>query len=354
MRHTGGTSFMLPPGNRVFVTNKSNVLSGPELWLAPVGLASLAKAMRDANNDGSNRLFISTDPPDKFDARYPNHVRDVHLERCPDHDRIAVVFPVERDADEDDAAVVRELSQLLDPFIARHRCSGLEVIGDLDFYGDFVVRFRVPTYGKTIADALSIADEAQALVAAASGGRLTLQTTVDLVRAGHGAALIGQPEGPWFEGKKEPYFLPAEDKRWELAKDVAAFANSHDGGVIFIGAQTKKVRDGDVVQSLTDFDLTLIEPPRYHSNLRAKVHPAIEGLEIRTVPTDRGRGMAYIYIPSQRTELKPFVVKGALVSGAVRATHVCIPVRDGEHTRFADPSEVHSLLQAGRVALQRS
>ena len=63
--------------------------------------------------------------------------------------------------------------------------------------------------------------------------------------------------------------------------------------------------------------------------------------------------MAYIYVPPQRAELKPFVVKGVVVSGSIRAAHVSIPVRDGEDTRYADPTEVHSLLQAGRVALQQ-
>jgi hypothetical protein len=354
IRHVGGRgTFALPDGNEVSVTNKFNILSGPEQWLAPIGLASLAMAMRDADDSGSDRLHISTDPPDKFDRRYPNHLREVHLERSQDAKCLAVVFWVERDDEEADAVVERELMKLLSPIVARYRGRGFEANRHEDFPEVFVVSFDLLTHGRTVGDALAIGDEAYALVSAAKGGRLSLQSALDLVRSGYGAALIGQPEGPWFDGKQAPYFLGTDDKKWELAKDVAAFANSPTGGLIFIGAKTKRHHDGDVLQAISDFELDLLKPPQYRSNLSAKMHPAVEGLEIRTLPTRGTRGTAYIYVPAQRDELKPFVVKGVVVSGSVRATHVCIPVRDGEDTRYAGSTEVHALLQAGRIALRR-
>jgi hypothetical protein len=354
IRFIGSQTFRLDDGNEVFVTNKYVILSGPREWLDPIGLASLAKAMRDDDDTASNRLYISTDSPAKFDDRYPQHLLDVYLERSAREKYIGVAFLVERDVDEPDAAVTKELSTLLAPLVDRHSGDHFTAERHMDWPDQVVVRFELPTRGKSIGDALAIGAEAEALVHAAGGGALTLRSVVDLVRAGRGTALIGQPEGEWFDGKGAPYRLSTEEEKWELAKDVAAFANSESGGLIFIGAKTRRLHDGDVVRSLSDFELDLAKPPQYRSNLAAKLHPAIEGLEIRTVPTTGTRGMAYIYIPPQRAELKPFVVKGVVVSGKARLMHVSIPVRDGEGTRYASPSEVHSLLQAGRVALQQS
>jgi hypothetical protein len=77
IRHIGGTTFRLPGGDEIYVTNKFDILSGPQESLAPIGLASVAEAMRDADDEGSNRLYVSTDAPEKFDYKYPGHIRDV-------------------------------------------------------------------------------------------------------------------------------------------------------------------------------------------------------------------------------------------------------------------------------------
>lgn len=57
-------------------------------------------------------------------------------------------------------------------------------------------------------------------------------------------------------------------------------------------------------------------------------------------------------MPAQRRELQPFVVKGAVVGGRVHANFVSLPERVGENTHHASIAEIHSLLQAGRVALR--
>jgi hypothetical protein len=46
----------------VFGTNKYGILSGPKEWLAPAGLASLAKALRKAESEYSRGLYVSSDP----------------------------------------------------------------------------------------------------------------------------------------------------------------------------------------------------------------------------------------------------------------------------------------------------
>jgi hypothetical protein len=308
--------------------------------------------MRDAKDEDTDRLWVSTDSPDAWDAKYPEHLLAVFLERADHEGRIVVGFMVERDVGEEDSVHEEELRGLLAPLVSRYRGSDFSAGRDREYEQPFYLRFEIPTHGETIGEALAIAGEALALVDAAEGTGLTLPGAVDLIRGGRGATLIGQHEGPWFDGKSAPYVLTSDDKRWELAKDVAAFANSEAGGVIFIGAKTKREHDGDVVSSVTDFELSLVSPPQYRVLIAARVFPVVEGLDVRTVPTQGTRGTAYIHVPPQRAELKPFVVKGVLVGGSFRASHVCIP-GDGEDTRFSDLSEGHALLQAGRVALRQ-
>jgi hypothetical protein len=48
------------------------------------------------------------------------------------------------------------------------------------------------------------------------------------------------PEGTWLEGKSKPYLLSEEPQKWELAKDVASFANAEAGGLIVIGVRTER------------------------------------------------------------------------------------------------------------------
>jgi hypothetical protein len=346
--------FTVEGGGDIYVTNKYGILSGPEQWLAPVALASLAKAIRAADTEDTRKLFISTDAPDRFDSRYPDHLLNIQLQRAPDPTRVGVLLTVERPVDdEDEGDVNRELSRLLTPLVQRHRGSGFEVTRNFDAPQWFEVSFNVSTRGKTVADALSIGREVEALLGAVTGGRLSLQSAIDLVRAGKAATLIGLQEGSWFDGKSAPYLLATDAQRWELAKEVASFANSEQGGLILIGARTKSQPNGDVVQSVCDFELSRIQPGIYRRILAARVHPRVEGLEVRTVSCTASRGIAYIHIPPQRDEIKPFVVKGVVVAGDVRGTHVSIPVRDGEDTRYADPAEIHSLLQAGRMALRQ-
>jgi len=55
-----------------------------------------------------------------------------------------------------------------------------------------------------------------------------------LSRARRGEPLVGTEESDQLDFKLAPYVLDAPHQKWELAKDVAAFANRR-GGVIVIG-----------------------------------------------------------------------------------------------------------------------
>jgi len=355
IRYTRARSFVLPGGNDIYVTNKYAILSGPLEWLAPIGLSSLRVAMEQSGDRHSQRLYISSDLSDYFDARYPGHLLDVSVAHSEAPGKIAVVVSHERPTpDESVAALDEHLRELVAGPMKRHRGSDFRRKRNPDAPEYVEVSFDVVTRGKTVGDAIAIGEEVLALLRATEGGALTLTTTLDVVRSGHARGLIGQPEGPWFEGKGAAYLLTTDEDKWELAKDVGAFANSETGGLVLIGARTQKKQGIDVVRSVTDIPLALVDVSRYRKVLIAWLHPRVEGLDIATVDHHGGRGVAFIYVPPQREELKPFVTRGVVAAGRIHATHVSIPVRDGQETRYASPAEVHSLLQAGRIALRRT
>lgn len=63
--------------------------------------------------------------------------------------------------------------------------------------------------------------------------------------------LIGKPESNHMDCKSEPYDLTTDSGRFELSKDVSAFANAA-GGFILVGIRTRKstVQPVDVVEAI--------------------------------------------------------------------------------------------------------
>jgi hypothetical protein len=325
----------------------------------PVGLTSLRNALRDSGlNPAEATLFLGIgEENSSTEYDWPHSRTDVRLDLSDDRQQLLMAL-WELDADPYDppeAPWRSHVTRVLEPLLKRYRCGELSL--DVDRWrGDerVAARFAVPLRGKTVGDAVRIGEEAWSLLQAVSGGALTLQTTVGLVRTGFASALIDQEEGAWLDGKRAPYRLDDDMQKFELAKDVASFANSPGGGLIVIGARTDTTSAGDRVRSITDIPLNLVRPEQYRKVITDRVHPGVEGLEIRTVEHGSGRGVAFIYIPPQRPDLQPFVVGGSVLDGKVRRAFVSIPTRDGEDTRYADVSEVHALLQAGRINLRSS
>jgi Putative DNA-binding domain len=326
----------------------------PKKQAGPIGLTPLRNAMRSAATPQTNSLYFALEPGDVsigFDSGYRN---DVRLDLSDDKQGILVVLGINwLEVEPPDAQWHANLLKVVAPLLKRHRCSELSFDPDPAVNGESIVaRFAVPIRNRTVGDALGIGDQAWALIQALDGGRLTLQSTVGLLQSGFATCLEDQEEGPWLEAKRAPYRLDEDAQKYELAKDVAAFANSDEGGVIVIGARTRTVNGSDVVHKITDVPLELVKRDSYRKIISDRVHPQVENLDVRTVGRVNGHGIAYIHVPQQRRELQPFLVKGALVDGKISTRFVSLPKRVGEDTAHAPIAEIHSLLQAGRVALR--
>lgn len=185
--------------------------------------------------------------------------------------------------------------------------------------------------------------------------RVDLQTPAGvyaLVSSGVPAMALGKSENEWLEVKREGYGIAAESQKYEFACDVASFANSDLGGLIVIGIASAKDPSGnDVLARITPCKRGSLNVQRYMQILRERVTPAVEGLRIEVVPVGSGDIMA-VYIPPQPEEIKPFIVKGAVIGSKVSGSFLSIPHRRGSDKWAMSPEAVHSMLVSARAVLR--
>lgn len=162
----------------------------------------------------------------------------------------------------------------------------------------------------------------------------------------------GLREDSYFEAKgKVPYDLESAARRYELAKDVTAFANS-DGGHIVIGLQHRRLpnENTDEVYDLDLLPQTDFPAAQIGGVLKEYVRPKIKDLVIDWAPSvaNEKQGLGYIYIPRQPDEQKFFLVTKILEDGeAVRQIVVGIAVRKESANIPFSPDELHRYIRDG-------
>jgi hypothetical protein len=209
--------------------------------------------------------------------------------------------------------------------------------------------------GVRVGDAYDLAGEVSALASAvANRGQFDATIVEALVKSGQADALLGQQEHQSFDAKGAAYDLSQQAEQYELAKDVAAFANSGSEGLIVCGLRTQKVQGADTVSRVTPVSLEGIRPQNWLRTIRRQLVPNPEGLRVWTQgsPEHQGAGFVLVAIPPQPSFLRPFLVAvGKRDNGKIVETDITVPIRLGTETEFADAASIHSLLTAGRIAL---
>jgi hypothetical protein len=135
------------------------------------------------------------------------------------------------------------LHRLIAPLLAQHRArSQASWISEEDGY--FLGRMVSATLGgsrRSIAELAQFGADLQELCGALSGaGDLSVSAARNLVAAGRVKLLLGQQEASWLDAKGEAYPLATDADKWELAKDVASFANGGKEAMIILRVTTRR------------------------------------------------------------------------------------------------------------------
>jgi hypothetical protein len=208
------------------------------------------------------------------------------------------------------------------------------------------------TRGRALASLVRDGLEVEALVNAVAGS-LTRSHVRDLLRGGFAASLIGQQEGHWLEAKQQHYDLDrGEAGQLKLARAVAQFANTVDGGMVVIGLATSKSRGGvDEISRVTPVVCGPDVRRQYLQTLQNKIYPMPDGLVVESVPAGKGE-LLVIDIPPQLEELKPYLVNGAVVDGRVVNTYLTVVHRRDDEGRADTIASIHAALSVGRAFLR--
>ena len=177
---------------------------------------------------------------------------------------------------------------------------------------------------------------------------------VNVIEAGYPGGLIGLREGDWLEAKSQPWKLDSDFGKIELAQDVARFANG-DGGVIVIGAATRKVDGAETITRVDGIRPDLFRPHRVRMTIDSRVYPPVEGLKVgRAIVKESQFAIGYVRVPRQEPGALPFIVHGAIVGRRVEGSFVTIVRRRGDQAIAVRAEEMHAWLSAGRILLRGS
>ena len=172
-----------------------------------------------------------------------------------------------------------------------------------------------------------------------------------LARQDHDTVL-GTAESEWLDFKKEPYRLNENGGRWELAKDVASFANK-GGGYILVGVRTVKRESelGDVATSVTKIPKKLVDGGQHQDVVESWIYPRVRDVRLQWFPPepDADRGLLLIEVPPQNEQDKLFVVRRMLDEGKESGA-VGVPVREGDRSEWIRAETVHHYLARGYAA----
>ena len=146
------------------------------------------------------------------------------------------------------------------------------------------------------------------------------------------------------------YRLDDPAKALELAKDVAAFANTGTGGMILVGYTTRKDYDREIVDEIRPVRRALVDLDRYRKLIRERVIPAPRGFSVDFVHTDPESGILVIDVPVQPVAMLPHVVPGPAGTAGPSRLSVAVPVREADATVWLPQPEIQRLLAAGWTA----
>jgi hypothetical protein len=192
---------------------------------------------------------------------------------------------------------------------------------------------------------------------------------INILQSGSFEGLIGVVEDGHVDFKRAPYQLDTEYGKFELAKDVAAFANGRDAGVIVIGVgtevpsahgaemDTRAVSPFERAAKVTPIPRGLLNEKQYRDVIRERCYPVPAGFTVTAYPpaNDSERCLLAIHVSAQDERDRPYLVLRALEQEGAKLQGwlVGLPRRSLDDTEQARPGELHELIARGRNVAPR-
>ena len=230
---------------------------------------------------------------------------------------------------------------------------GFEPVGSAGREGDlWCARIELPGRGWTIGMCAALGEELTRFMSTLTEiGGMNEETVRTLLKTGFVHALVGSFEDEMLEAKAA-LRMDTEQDGFEIAKDVSAFANSDRGGVLVYGLETRRRHGRDVIHAVHPF-APAGQDRAVHRVLDRRIVPPVEGLEATLVPVgSTGECVLMVYVPPQPAELRPFLVKGAVVGGKVNGNLIAVYRRRGDDVLPTSAEGLHTALAAGLAFLR--
>jgi hypothetical protein len=161
------------------------------------------------------------------------------------------------------------------------------------------LEFQVPIRGQAVGRTIDRAQGVAEFLEATLGGDMDRKGVAALVSSGNAELLVDIYENEWLDAKSDPYRVEDARGRYELAKDVAAFANS-TGGLILVGAKTKHTPEGDRIRKINECRLRDVPITNYRKIIESQIYPPVEGVAVSTIEGSTPEtGVVLIEVPEQ-------------------------------------------------------
>jgi hypothetical protein len=188
---------------------------------------------------------------------------------------------------------------------------------------------------------------------------VTADELLAVLETGEFDRVAGVVEDGAIDFKSAPHQLGLETAKFELAKDVAAFASSTGPSVIVFPVETEQPTDSPFERAVRvrPIERARVDDAQIRAVIRSHVFPSPRDVEVRFFPSpeDAKRCVVAIFIPPQREIDKPFLVIASLAGNAskVQGWLFGLPTRALDETEQMRASELHELISRGRNVASR-
>jgi hypothetical protein len=170
--------------------------------------------------------------------------------------------------------------------------------------------------------------------------------------------IVGTREANWIDFKSAPYSRESsgggrltQSGRFELCKDVAAFANL-SGGCIVIGFQTERDVNVEIefASSFSLIDNSHASISSYRSAIQNGIYPPIRDPRIEWFnPSESSEGILLIEVNPQPTDQQPFLLRRLVDNDGQTIEATSIPMRNGDRTDWSTAERIHAEIRTGRA-----